>query len=156
MVLPLLAFLAAPQPTAAAAAAERPNILFIFTDDQSHRTVGAYEDAPPWVRTPNIDALAKAGVRFRNTYLQPWCMPSRMSLLTGRQPHAVDMRMEGKYPRAVYDPKKTPFWPKLFRDSGYVTAQIGKWHTGVDTGAKRDWDYQAVWNRPGIRSKPRP
>ncbi len=136
--------------TVLAVASPRPNILFVLTDDQSHRTVSAYEDAYPWARTPNMDALARNGVRFRNTYLSPWCMPSRLSLLTGRQPHAVEIRMEGKYPRAVYDPKQTRFWPKLFRDAGYVTAQIGKWHTGIDTGAGRDWDYQVVWNRPGL------
>lgn len=57
--------------------------------------------------------------------------------------------MEGTYPGATYDPTVTQFWPKVFRANGYVTAQIGKWHTGVDTGYGRDWDYQAVWNRPG-------
>lgn len=49
---------------AAHAAEDRPNILFIFTDDQSHRTVSCYKEAYPWVKTPNIDALAAQGVRF--------------------------------------------------------------------------------------------
>jgi len=130
--------------------AERPNILFIYSDDQSHRTVGCYrEEAYPWVRTPHIDRLAARGVRFRHAYIGTWCMPSRATLLTGRHPHGVEsMRMEGKYPGSVYDPQKCPFWPKEFRRQGYVTAQIGKWHTGTDTGFGRDWDYQIVWNRP--------
>jgi arylsulfatase A-like enzyme len=101
------------------------------------------------VRTPNIDALAAAGVRFHGAYLGAWCMPSRASLLTGRQPHGVEsMRMEGKYPGSAYDPKQCPFWPAVFRKSGYHTAHIGKWHTGTDAGFGRDWDHQIVWNRP--------
>jgi arylsulfatase A-like enzyme len=58
------------------------------------------------------------------------------------------MRMEGPYPASTYDPKQCPFWPALFRTRGYHTAHIGKWHTGIDAGFGRDWDYQIVWNRP--------
>lgn len=132
-----------------AATSRRPNILFIFADDQSHKTVGCYPESWPWVKTPNIDHLAATGVRFHAAYLGAWCMPSRASLLTGRHPHGIEsMRMEGKYPRSVYDPKQTPFWPAVFRKSGYQTAHIGKWHTGIDSGWGRDWDHQIVWNRP--------
>jgi arylsulfatase A-like enzyme len=131
------------------ATAKRPNILLIYTDDQSYKTVGCYPEAWPWVKTPNIDRLAKAGVRFRGAYLGAWCMPSRASLLTGQHPHSIlSMRMEGPYPGSAYDPQQCPFWPAIFRASGYHTAQIGKWHTGVDAGFGRDWDYQIVWNRP--------
>ena len=127
----------------------RPNILFIYTDDHSHRTISCYEEAYDWVNTPNIDALAKHGVRFRHAYIGTWCMPSRATLLTGHQQYGVEsMRMEGKYPGSAYDPDKCPFWPKAFRASGYQTAHIGKWHTGTDTGFGRDWDHQIVWNRP--------
>src|SRR6187431_1326692 len=78
-------------------------------------------------------------------------MPSRAALLTGRLPHGVEsmsMRMVGEYPGSTYDSAKAPFWPAVFRRQGYHTAQIGKWHTGTDTGFGRDWDYQVVWNRP--------
>ena len=129
--------------------APRPNILFIYTDDQSSRTVGCYEDAFDFVKTPNIDALAKTGVRFSRAYIGSWCMPSRATMLTGHHQHGVEsMRMEGKYPGSAYDPKQCRFWPSVFRQHGYVTAQIGKWHTGVDGGFGRDWDYQIIWNRP--------
>ncbi len=128
---------------------QRPNILFIYTDDQSHRTVSCYNEAYDWVRTPNIDRLAERGVRFRHAYIGTWCMPSRATLLTGHHPYGVQsMRMVGQYPGSQYDAAQCPFWPKVFREHGYVTAQIGKWHTGTDTGAGRDWDYQVVWNRP--------
>ncbi len=58
------------------------------------------------------------------------------------------MRMAGDYPGSTYDPQQCPFWPSVFREAGYQTAHIGKWHTGTDTGFGRDWDYQIVWNRP--------
>jgi arylsulfatase A-like enzyme len=134
---------------ASGATPERPNILFIYTDDHSHRTISAYKEAYPWVRTPAIDNLARRGVRFTAAYNGAWCMPSRATLLTGRHSYGIEsMRMEGAYPGSAYDPAKCPFWPKVFREKGYFTAQIGKWHTGTDTGYGRDWDYQIVWNRP--------
>lgn len=130
--------------------AKRPNILFIYADDQSYKTLSCYDGHPDWVKTPNIDRLASQGVRFERSYFGPWCMPSRASLLTGRLQHAVmSMTMEGEYPGSKYDPVQCPFVPAQFRASGYQTAQIGKWHTGADTGFGRDWDYQIVWNRPG-------
>jgi arylsulfatase A-like enzyme len=144
----LTASLAAPA-APAADSVKKPNVLFIFTDDQSYKTVGCYPESWPWVKTPNIDALAKSGVRFHGAYLGAWCMPSRASLLTGNLPHAIQsMRSEGKYPGSTYDPKQCPFWPALFRKNGYHTAHVGKWHTGTDAGFGRDWDYQIVWNRP--------
>ena len=127
----------------------RPNILFIYTDDQSSRTVGCYPEAFDWVNTPNIDQIAREGVRFSHAYIGSWCMPSRATMLTGHHQHGIEsMRMEGKYPGSAYDPEKCPFWPSVFRKHGFTTAQIGKWHTGVDPGYGRDWDYQIVWNRP--------
>ncbi len=133
----------------ASAADKRPNILFIYADDQSTKTVGCYPGSYPWIRTPHIDALARSGIRFEGCYLGSWCMPSRATLLTGRLPHGIEsMRMVGDYPGSTYDPALTPFWPSVFRKQGYHTAQIGKWHTGVDAGYGRDWDYQVVWNRP--------
>ncbi len=128
---------------------EKPNILFIYTDDHSYRTVSSYPESYDWVSTPNIDALAASGVRFHHATIGTWCMPSRAMLLTGHHGFGIEsMRMEGEYPGSEYDPKKCPFWPSVFRKNGYQTAQIGKWHTGTDTGFGRDWDYQIVWNRP--------
>jgi arylsulfatase A-like enzyme len=127
----------------------KPNILFIYTDDQATRTVSCYPEAYPWVNTPNIDALASEGTLFRQAYNGAWCMPSRATMLTGHHQHNVQsMRMEGRYPGSTYDPGQCPFWPSVFRKAGYATAHIGKWHTGTDTGFGRDWDYQVVWNRP--------
>ncbi len=153
---PVLTILKTPDPTSSTSRASegvgggnRPNILFVYTDDQSHRTVSCYPEAYDWVDTPNIDTLAARGVRFAHAYIGTWCMPSRATMLTGHHQYGVEsMRMEGEYPASVYDPDKCPFWPKVLREHGYVTAQIGKWHTGVDGGFGRDWDHQIVWNRP--------
>ena len=59
----------------AAATPDRPNILFIYTDDHSYRTVGAYPQAYPWVRTPNFDRLAQRGVRFEYAYIGTLSLP---------------------------------------------------------------------------------
>ena len=137
-------------PVLLSAEATRPNILFIYTDDQSHRTISCYPESQSFCRTPHIDSLAESGIRFKYAYIGTWCMPSRATLLTGHYQHGVEsMRMVGKYPGSEYDPKTSPFWPAVFRTNGYQTAQIGKWHTGTDTGHGRDWDHQIVWNRPG-------
>ena len=133
----------------AEAEGKRPNILFLFADDQSYKTVSCYPEALPGVKTPNLDALAERGLRFDFAYMGSWCMASRASILTGRHPYGIEsMRMEGAYPGSAYDPDKCPFWPKVFRQQGYQTVQFGKWHTGTDSGWGRDWDHQIVWNRP--------
>ena len=149
IMLPALTLYIASCAGMALAAAERPNILFIYTDDQSHRTVSCYPEAYDFAQTPHIDQLAENGIRFTHAYIGTWCMPSRAALLTGHHPYGVQsMRMVGEYPGSTYDPRQCPFWPAVFRQHGYTTAQIGKWHTGTDTGFGRDWDYQVVWNRP--------
>jgi len=131
------------------AKAAKPNILFIYTDDHSYRTLSCYEDAESWARTPNMDRLAACGVRFTHAYVGTWCMPSRATMLTGRHQYGVQtMRMVPPYPGSTYDPVQCKFWPAVFRQEGYHTAHIGKWHTGTDAGYGRDWDYQIVWNRP--------
>ena len=130
---------------------EQPNILYIFTDDQSVRSVSAYEKARSWVSTPHIDRLAKSGVRFTQCYTGTWCQPSRASALTGLLQHRLDSIKVTKYPMASYDPKKLPFFPSVLRKNGYETACIGKWHLGEDVGHGRDWDYSVIWDRGGGR-----
>lgn len=127
--------------------AKRPNILYIFTDDQSIRSVSCYPEAHDWVKTPNIDQLASEGVRFTYCYTGAWCMPSRVTALTGLLQHGAQSLKLKKYPMATYDPEKLPFWPSVFRKNGYKTACIGKWHIGEDIGHGRDWDYSVIWDR---------
>ena len=140
-LLPLSAVFSATQ--------DQPNILYIFTDDQSRRSVSAYEEAHDWVHTPHIDSLARSGLRFRTCYTGASCQMSRAMMLTGRLQHAIKSIDTSRYPAADYDPKIQPFWPANFRKHGYQTACIGKWHLGEDVGQGRDWDYSVIWDRMG-------
>lgn len=109
---------------------ERPNILYIFTDDQSIRSVSCYPQAQPWAHTPNIDTLAAQGVRFSYCYTGAKCVPSRGNALTGK--------LQFNYTR------DTVYWPVEFRKQGYFTGMIGKWHWNVPRH-KETWDWSAVW-----------
>lgn len=97
-------------------AAEQPNILIIFTDDQGYADLGCYGNEKN--RTPRLDQLAKEGTRFTSFYSQTVCGPSRSALLTGRHP----IRSKG-----WGMPASEITFAELIRDVGYQTACIGKW-----------------------------
>jgi arylsulfatase A-like enzyme len=130
-ILRLLASVACAGALVSAAAAEpKPNLLYIFTDDQSVRSVSCYPQAHPWVRTPNIDQLASEGVRFSYSYTGAKCAPSRGNALTGR--------LQCNYT------KTTPYWTTNLRQAGYYTGMIGKWHWNVPRHGDA-WDWSVVW-----------
>ena len=142
----------AAEPSPAPGLQRRPNILVVYTDDQSWRTLSCYRDdgAWPWVHTPSIDRLAREGVRFRTCYGAAWCTPSRVSFLTGCYPHGVEGVQITTVLQGQYDPRVCRFWPAELRKAGYRTAMIGKWHIGRDAGHGRDWDRSVVWNQADI------
>ena len=83
-------------------AAEQPNIVIFFTDDQGTLDAGCY--GSDYLRTPNIDKLAETGVRFTQAYAHSFCCPSRAALLTGRHPQrsGVNAWLQGN----MGDPEK--------------------------------------------------
>ena len=119
-------------------AVERPNIVWIFSDDHSYQTIGAYGG---WSQdldvTPNIDRLAQAGMRFDRCYVSnSICAPSRAVLLTGKHSH-----LNGKLDnREKFNHDQMNF-AKLLQKGGYQTAMIGKIHL---QGKMQGFDYWDV------------
>lgn len=128
-----------PQPEASAV---KPNVLLILIDDL-RPDLGSYGHSQ--IRSPSIDRLAAAGVRFDRAYSQfPVCNPSRVSLLTGLRPDST-----GVYDNRVPFRRRLPdavTLPQLFRESGYLTASIGKVFHAAGRRPKwrdpRSWDVQ--------------
>ena len=126
---------AAGMTTAGARKRARPNVLFIVSDDLNNR-LGCYGfDA---VHTPNLDALARAGIRFDRAYCQyPVCNPSRSSFLTGLRPQTTGIMGNRINLRDLHPEVVT--LPERFKQSGYWTASAGKvYHGRLDDG-ERSW-----------------
>jgi iduronate 2-sulfatase len=118
-----------------AAAAARPNVLFIISDDLTVTALSCYGNTIS--RTPNIDRLANQGIRFTRAYANAtYCGPSRASFLSGYYPHATGV-FGYTSPRPEIGDRAT--WPQHFKDAGYHTARISKiYHMGVPGGIQ-DW-----------------
>lgn len=113
-------------------AQHEPNIIFIIGDDISWDDIGPYGNAK--IKTPNLDKLAKEGIKFTNMYLTASsCSPSRTSILTGRYPHNT-----GAAELHSPLPGHLKFFPELLKNKGYFSALVGKWHEGPAT--KRAYD----------------
>ena len=114
----------------AARPARKPNVLFIMSDDMRVE-IGCY-GSMFHAQTPNLDALAKSGVRFDRNYCQfPLCNPSRASLLTGRNPTKTSV-LGNRTDFRIAHPDWTTL-PQLFKDNGYLTVRAGKiYHGGID------------------------
>ncbi len=108
-------------------AAPPPNIIYIIGDDISAEDIGCYGNAK--IRTPNIDRMAREGMKFTNFYLTASsCSPSRTSILSGRYPHNT-----GSAELHTALPAHLEYFPELMKRSGYYTAHSGKFHEGPNT-----------------------
>jgi arylsulfatase A-like enzyme len=116
---------------------ERPNILFLFSDDHAPHAIGAYGSRYSGLDpTPHIDALAAGGMLFENSYCSnSICGPSRAVILTGKHSHKNGFTANGDR----FDGDQLTF-PKLMQKGGYQTALIGKWHLGSDPQGFDYWD----------------
>lgn len=103
---------------------DRPNILFIMSDDHAYQAISAYSKR--LIQTPNIDRLANEGMKFTNACVtNSLCAPSRATILTGKHTH-INGKIDNKMP---FDTTQVTF-PQLFQKAGYQTAMFGKLHFG--------------------------
>ncbi len=129
-------------PSSLCADEQPPNIVLIMADDLGYAELGCY--GQKWIKTPNIDRIAKEGIRFTNHYCgQAVCAPSRCSLVTGMHQGHAEIRGNGNpkhrgkpRPNEMYFPGQMPISDsavtifELLKTKGYSTAAIGKWGLG--------------------------
>ena len=112
----------------------KPNLLFIWTDEQQAGTMGAYGNNI--IKTPNLDKLARESFVFKNAYVtQPVSTPSRASIMTGLYPHTL-----GCTTNNIPLPDSIDCLPGLLDDSAYVTGYLGKWHLGNEVFSQKGFD----------------
>lgn len=117
-----------------------PNIVFILADDLGYGDIGAYGQQK--IKTPNLDQLAREGMRFTDFYAgSTVCAPSRASLMTGQHTGRTYIRGNGELPLRQQD----SILPQYLKQKGYVNGMVGKWGLGLQntTGVpeKKGWDY---------------
>src|SRR5262245_57371065 len=117
----------------------RPNVVVILADDMGFSDLGCYGSE---ISTPNVDGLAKKGVRFTQFYNTARCCPTRASLLTGLYPHQAGAgHMVGDYKLPGYRGRlsdRCVTIAEVLRPAGYRTYLSGKWHVGEEKG---HWPY---------------
>jgi arylsulfatase A-like enzyme len=128
-------------------AAERPNFVFIYTDDQRWDALGVVQREQgdkarfPWFQTPHLDRLASEGIRFRNAFVvNSLCAPSRSVYLTGRYSHNNGVaNNHTPFPAENVDAT----WSSLLKQAGYATGYVGKFHHGQQAGKRPGFEYSA-------------
>lgn len=116
---------------------QRPNIIFIMSDDHAYQAISAYSDK--LIETPNIDRLANEGMRFDECFVtNSLCSPSRAVILTGQYSHRTGAR-DNSFSMRI-DSTITTF-PMLLQKAGYQTAIIGKWHL---LNKPKGFDYSSI------------
>ena len=121
-------------------AADKPNIVFFLSDDVGIDLIGCY--GSDRYKTPNIDALAKSGIRFESCYAAPLCGPSRCLINTGRYAFRTGGITNQSWNReggqGAKSKDEVPL-AKLLKQAGYATCSVGKWRQVGETPG--DWGY---------------
>ncbi|MFC1539654.1 sulfatase-like hydrolase/transferase [Candidatus Latescibacterota bacterium] len=128
------------------------NILLLFVDQQRQDCLGCYGNQV--VKTPNIDRLARNGIKINNAYTPaPVCTPARTSLQCGRWPHNHGLIFNtGNYRTkgGLNNPEpETRFFSESLRENGWQLAHVGKWHIGTNTNKPSDRGYEELPYYPG-------
>lgn len=104
----------------------RPNVILVMTDDQGIGDLGCHGN--PWIKTPNLDRFYTESVRLTNFHVSPLCTPTRAAIMTGQYPINNGAWATFKGRASLHG--STPTMARLFKENGYSTAMIGKWHLG--------------------------
>ncbi len=128
----------------------RPNIIFILSDDHRYDFMG-FTGAVEALETPNLDRMAKNGAHFPNAFVSTaLCSPSRASILTGQYAHAHTV-VDNSAPI----PEGTKFFPEILQKNGYQTSFFGKWHMGnEDDKPQAGFDYWLSFRGQGVYNNP--
>ncbi len=126
-----------------------PNILLILADDMGYSDIGSYGSE---ISTPNLDRLAKDGVKFTQFYNCARCCPSRACLLSGLYPHqaGVGHMVDKEGPLPAYANDLSPYCrtiPEVLKTAGYQTYMAGKWHVTPVSPSKQNWPLQRGFDR---------
>lgn len=134
-------------------AADRPNIVFFFADDQTASSLACY--GHPQAQTPQLDKLAERGTRFERAYVsQPICWVSRTSILTGLTGRSYG---SAEAPDQLKPEAAKTFYTDLLRAQGYRAAHFGKWHTKLPPSSKSEDhfdDFEDIFRNPFYKTMP--
>lgn len=118
---------------------QKPNIIIIYTDDVGYGDISA--NGATKVKTPNIDNLARQGIRFTNAHASSaTCTPSRFSILTGKYAWRKQGTNIAPGDAALIIPTDITTMPGMLQKAGYTTAAVGKWHLGLGPAGGPDWN----------------
>ena len=131
--------------TPAASLSRAPNFVVILTDDQGYADLGSFGSQE--ISTPNLDRMAREGIRLTNFYAQAVCGPSRAALLTGCYPIRVAEPGNRKHQHTILHTKEITI-AEVLKEAGYTCACIGKWHLGQRQG--ESWVPETMPNGQGF------
>ena len=159
-ILTLITALLSSFGTLQAATPAKPNIIFILADDLGFAEIGA--NGADHYKTPNIDSLAKTGIRFNHFYTAPLCGPSRALILTGRYAFRSGAVTQDACASIIRTGDKAEVMiPTVLKKAGYTTALIGKWGQLLPSGDAAEWGFDHVmsfkasgiyWNKTAAAS----